>query len=401
MKLAYLINQYPKVSHSFIRREILALEELGHEIFRFTIRPPGPDIVDPGDIEERNKTKVILSVSPLGLLWALLWAFFSVPFSLAKAFSVSTRLGRKSKRGILRHWAYLAEACILKTWLSKNGVEHTHAHFGTNSTTVAMLCKILGGPSFSFTAHGPEEFDDPVGLSLGEKIKHSKFVVGVSNFGCSQLMRQCPYRQWHKIKVVHCAVDNSFLTAAGNEVPDNQRVVCVGRLCEQKGQFLLLDAVFLLKKANCHVDLVLAGDGEMRELIETRIKELDLHLQVRITGWVNGEQVRKELEESRAMVLPSFAEGLPVVIMEALALGRPVISTYVAGIPELIQHGVNGFLVSPGSAKILADCLRKVLLTDSAKLTDMGREGARRVARDHNAIVEARKIAGFFENCNC
>ena len=398
MKLAYLINQYPKVSHSFIRREILALEELGYHIFRYTIRPTRPEeLIATEDIAERENTRAILSVSITRLFSALLWTFLSVPLVFIKAFIISTRFGWINKRGVLKHWAYLAEACILRGWLMRNKIGHIHAHFGTNSTTVVLLCKILGGPSFSFTVHGSELFNDPVGLALSEKINHSKFVVAISSFGCSQLMRHCPYSQWRKIKIVHCAVDDTFLGCKPTTLPNNNRLVCVGRLSEEKGQLLLLEAVCILKKSKFDLEVVLAGDGEMREVIENRIKELDLEKQVKITGWIDGNEVRQQIINSRAMVLPSFAEGLPVVIMEAFALGRPVVSTYIAGIPELVENEINGFLVPAGSVGHLATALKKVLSTDLAILQKMGQEGMRRVAMDHSARDEAKKLASFFK----
>ena len=397
MKVAYLTNQYPKVSHSFIRREILALEELGHEIFRFSLRPTGAnDVVDPEDIAEREKTRAILSVGFLGLFSAFIQTFLSIPFCFMRAFALSIRLGRMNRRGVLIHWIYLAEACVLKKWLTRIGVSHVHAHFGTNSTTVVLLCKFLGGPPFSFTVHGPDEFDDPAGLALGEKIMHAKFVVAISNFGCSQLMRQCEYYQWKKIKKVHCVVNNSFFKGTLTAIPKNNRFVCVGRLCEQKGQLLLLDAISILAKAKIDFKLIFAGDGEMRAVIEQRIKELGLEKQVTITGWIDSMEVRKEITKSRAMVLPSFAEGLPVVIMEALALGRPVVSTYVAGIPELVKDGINGFLVPAGSVVPIANALKKIVSADPEELQIMGEDGMNRVKKNHSAISEAKKLASFF-----
>ena len=375
----------------------MALEELGIEICRYTIRQPDTEVIDAEDIIERKKTRTILSVGLLGLLLALVRTLISAPLYFIKAFRVSTHLGAMNKRGILIHWAYLAEACVLRRYLARKGVKHVHAHFGTNSTTVALLCKVLGGPQFSFTVHGPEEFDDPGGLALGEKINKSDFVVAITSFCCSQLMRHCSVDQWHKIKKVHCTVDHSFLKNKPTPVPDNKRLVCVGRLCEQKGQLLLLDAFSILAEDKFDFELIFAGDGELRGVIENRIKELGLEKQTKITGWIDGNQVRQEIIKSRALVLPSFAEGLPVVIMEALALGRPVVSTYVAGIPELVKDGRNGFLVPAGSTTALADVLKTVLSADLSVLEQMGKHGSQCVAQDHNARIEAKKLASLFK----
>lgn len=397
LKLAYLVNQYPKVSHSFIRREILALEKLGVQVVRYSMRPvPVDGLADRQDIEEHGKTVAILAAGLVVLLAAALRAFFAAPVAFVRAFKAATVMGRKSERGVLRHWAYLVEACLLKQKFTVNGISHVHAHFGTNSTVVAMLCKLIGGPGYSFTVHGPEEFDDPVGLSLGDKIAHSRFVVAISSFGRSQLMRQCSCDQWPKIKMVHCAVDDTFLRAEALEVPVAPRLVCVGRLCEQKGQLLLLEALKVLAEHGIDFEMVLAGDGEMRGEVEKRIQEYGLQSKVQITGWISGEQVKEHILASRAMVLPSFAEGLPVVIMEALALQRPVVSTYVAGIPELVKNGENGWLVPAGSVSDLVQALKEVLAASPEELQRLGSVGAAKVAEQHHAVVEAQKLLTFF-----
>src|SRR5439155_26884638 len=209
--------------------------------------------------------------------------------------------------------------------------------------------------------HGPEEFDHPEALALDEKIEHAAFVVAVSSFGRSQLYRWCPPAQWGKIRVVHCGVDASFLGGDPVPVPDVPRVVCVGRLAEQKGQILLLRALAVLAAEGITCELVLAGDGPLRPAIEAETARLRLAGCVRITGWLDGAAVRREIESARGLVLPSFAEGLPVVLMEALALGRPVVSTFVAGIPELVRDGVHGWLVPAGDVDALAGAVGELL----------------------------------------
>jgi len=180
-------------------------------------------------------------------------------------------------------------------------------------------------------------------------------------------------------------------------VPDVPRVCCVGRLNEQKGHTLLIEAVAKLVREGVDVQLVLVGDGELRGAIEKRIAELGMQANVTITGWASGDVVRREILASRAMVLPSFAEGLPVVIMEALALGRPVISTYVAGIPELIEPGVCGWLAPAGSVDATAEAIRECLATDVKTLTRMGAEGRRRVLAMHDVRESARRLKALLE----
>jgi colanic acid/amylovoran biosynthesis glycosyltransferase len=397
LKVAYLVNQYPHVSHSFIRREIVALETQGLTVERFSIRRPPVDLVDPADRAEQQKTRVLLGVGSLGLLTSLLATAWRGPAAFFAALRAAVRLGRRSDRGILRHIAYVAEACVLLGWLRRAGdIDHLHAHFGTNSAAVALFTRLLGGPRYSFTVHGPEEFDHPVELSLPEKIAHATAVIAVSDFGRSQLYRWIPYTEWPKVHVVRCGVDAAFLAAGPQPVVDNRRLLCVGRLSEQKGQLLILEALAGLAKQGIGFEMVLAGDGPMRAVVEERVRDLALGASVRITGWVSNDDVRKELLAARILLLPSFAEGLPVALMEALALGRPAISTYVAGIPELLQDRVNGWLIPAGSIEALTAAIKEALETPAAALAAMGRAGAAAVATRHDANREAARLAELF-----
>ncbi len=398
MTIAYLVNQYPKVSHSFIRREIAGIEACGIQVARFSIRSCGSELVDEEDKRELEKTRFVLGIGKVGLLFALLRVAITRPIRFLSALWLMLQVGRKSDRGVLRHLAYLAEACVLLGWFSELGIAHVHAHFGTNSTTVAMLCRALGGPPYSFTVHGPEEFDKAEAIALTEKIKRAAFVVAISSFGKSQLYRWCEHEQWSKIQVIHCGVDDMFLTQAPIPVPDQPRLVCVGRLCEQKGHLLLLEAAGQLVAEGLSFMLVLVGDGPLRTEIETMITRLGLQDHVEITGWASNSEVHQHILASRAMVLPSFAEGLPVVVMEALALSRPVISTYVAGIPELVEPEICGWLVPPGSVEALTNAMRTALQLPVEKLEQMGRVGAFRVAQQHDAAIEASKLAALFRS---
>ncbi|HEX6242276.1 MAG TPA: glycosyltransferase, partial [Polyangiales bacterium] len=243
MRIAYLINQYPAISHTFVRREIEALEALGMQVERFSLRQMSSDsLLDPLDVQENERTCALLDGGVTGLISPLVRVLGSRPDAFARAEFLAAKTGLHSERGILRHQAYLAEACRLVEELQQRGVEHVHAHFGTNSAEVAMLAHELGGPSYSFTVHGPEEFDKPDLISLREKIARAAFVVAVSSFGQSQLYRYCDAKDWSKVHVVRCGVDATYMRRAPTPVPDVPRLVSVGRLCEQKGQLLLVKA---------------------------------------------------------------------------------------------------------------------------------------------------------------
>lgn len=406
MRVAYLINQYPKVSHTFVRREMQALEARGVDVVRVSIRDMRADVTahsDDDDRRELSRTHVLLGADKRGTAAALVAALASAattPSRLKDATALAVRLARQADRKAV-HAAYLLEAARLKTLCDRERVDHVHAHFGTNSATVAALCAALGGPPFSFTAHGPEEFDRPFELALGEKIARAAFVVGVSSFGRSQLLRHTPAAQWDKVKVVPCGVDDAFLAATHvTPPPAAHQLVCVGRLCEQKGQLLLVDAVAaarprLAAQGVADLRVTLVGDGELRGVVEARARETGVDDVISVTGWASGAEVRAALQGARALVLPSFAEGLPVVIMESLALERPVISTYVAGIPELVDAAC-GWLVPAGAVAPLADAIVDAVTADVTVLAAKGAVGRARVVARHDAKIAAAMLEAHF-----
>jgi len=400
LRVAYFVNQYPKVSHSFIRREIKALERQGVAVQRIALRGWDGELADADDWRERERTRYVLRAGLAGLLPAVLLSLLSRPLRFLKALRLALRLGWRADRPWPYHLIYLAEACRILPWLHDFGARHVHAHFGTNSAEVVMLAHALGGPPFSFTVHGSEEFDKPQSLKLREKVGQAAFVVAISSFGRSQLCRWVPHADWAKIKVVHCGLEAAFHEVPPVPVPAAPRLVCVGRLCEQKGQLLLVEAVGRLVRKGLPLELVLAGDGEMRGEIECLIARHRLEKHVRITGWIAGDRVREEILAARALVLPSFAEGLPVVIMEAMALRRPVLTTYVAGIPELVRGGEHGWLVPAGDADALAGALEELLAAPPEALAAMGEAARAQVLQRHSIDVEAGKLARLFQGAS-
>lgn len=395
MRVAYFVNRYPAVSHTFIRREIRALEALGVSVVRFALRP-GADLADDDDKAEVKRTRFILETAVSTILGCFARTAVTQPYSLASTIGLAISLGWKSETGILRHLVYAIEATVLASWCRQERVEHVHAHFGTNPAAVVMLMQRLFGIPYSFTAHGPDEFEKAPLLAVEEKLKHAKFVVCASSFGRSQYMRWSAPELWHKIVVVHCGLDRAFFERTITPPPSNLRLVCVGRFDERKAQVLLVAAARRLHDEGIPCEIVLAGDGPMRPRIEAAIREAKLEKWVTITGWISGERVRTEILAARALILPSFSENLPVVLMEALALGRPVISTYVAGIPELVSPGKSGWLVPAGDDGGLAEAMREALTTPTERLSAMAEIGRRHVAEAHDAALEALKLRDLF-----
>jgi glycosyltransferase involved in cell wall biosynthesis len=393
LRIAVLVNRYPSVTHSFIRREILGLERAGTRVLRVSIGRAPEALVDPLDREEAERTRVVLANGVPGLAAALAAALLSRPRAVLGAARLAAALARESDRGRLWHLAYLAEACVLLRWCRAERIVHVHAHFGTNGCAVAALLRALGGPPYSFTVHGPEEFGRP--LALAAKRAGAAFVVTPSEHGRRELERISGGASGVPVHVIRCGVDAGFLDAEPAEIPAAPRLVCVGRLLPRKGHALLLDAVAALARADVACELVLIGDGPERPALEARSRALGIAASVRFRGWTGEEQVRRDIVAARALVLPSFAEGLAVVLMEALALGRPVVCSDVGGHAELVESGVNGWRIPAGSQEALVAALREVLGSAPAELARLGRAGHARVRERHDAGREAARLAAL------
>jgi glycosyltransferase involved in cell wall biosynthesis len=396
LRVAYLVNQYPKVSHTFIRREILALERQGVTVRRFALRGWDAEVVDPADIAEKARTRHLLADGLLPLAGAVLHSALRRPGATWKAFRAAMAMSRHSVRPWPYHLIWLAHACRLSEWLEGEGITHLHAHFGTNSTDTAYLLHLLGGPDYSFTIHGADEADNARNLNFPRKVGGAKFVAAISSYTRSQLLRHIDPADWHKVRVVHCGLEADFFAPAPAPLPESPVLLCIGRLCGEKGHAVLLEAFGALVGTHPDCRLVLAGDGELRARIEARIAALGLGDRVTITGWIGSDEVRRLITESTVLVQPSLMEGLPVVIMEAMAQHRPVISTYIAGIPELVQPDRTGWLVPAGEVESLTGAMAAALDTPRAELAAMGAAAAERARARHDIDTEAAKLAALF-----
>lgn len=394
MRIGYLMNTYPVTSATFIRREIAALEALGMDVSRFAIRPWDQALVEPADHAEAARTHYLLAPGALRLVGSMLAETLTNPQAVLSALGSMWTMARAAGQGaVIRHVAYLLEAVHLKRVAA--GCDHIHAHFSTNTAAVALLCRRLGGPDFSFTAHGPDEFDDPKASSLALKLAEARFAVAITQFARSRLALAGGAGIWDKLHVVQCGVDLAELTPA-SPAPDDAPFVCVGRLCPQKAQVLLVQAMAEVVQTHPAARLVLIGDGETRAEIEALIDRHKLHKVVELRGWADGSAVKAAISNSRAMVLPSFAEGLPIVIMEAFALGRPVISTFIAGIPELVDRD-TGWLVPAGDVAALTGAMRDCLDAPNPQLAAMGQTARKKVEARHDIRASAARLKALFE----
>ncbi len=401
MKIAYLVNTYPRASHTFIRREIRALERRGLHVHRFAMRSERASLVDPADLAEDDVTEHVLHMPKGRLVAAALRWMFSHPTQTATAAGAALRCGARGAGGTagtggrLRHLIYMVEAAYIAQRCAALKIDHLHAHFGTNSATVAMLAHLLGGPRYSFTVHGPEEFDAPVALALGEKMQHAAFTVAISSFGRSQLYRWAALADWKKLNVVHCGIEPEQFPTPNAPPTGGPHLVAIGRLSEQKGFSLLIEAVSLTVATHPDLRLTLVGDGPMRPEIEALIAANGLSRHITLAGWQDEVGVKHALAAAQALILPSFAEGLPMVVMEAMAAGRPVIATAIAGVPELVVAGETGWIVPAGDAVALAEAIAALARTPPDALAAMGKAARTRVFERHDIDIEAAKLAGL------
>ncbi|MFT4012090.1 MAG: glycosyltransferase family 4 protein [Paracoccus sp. (in: a-proteobacteria)] len=393
MRIGYLVNTYPRPSHSFIRREVVALENLGLKVHRFAMRGDQGALTDSGDIAEHARTERILEAGGRRLLADL-------ASHLPRAFGPAMRLARGRARAgessLALQIIYMAEGARIARRARELGLAHIHAHFGTNSARVAAYARLFGGPPFSFTVHGPEEFDKPQALDLAGKLALSEFCVAVSSFGRSQIHRWAAPEDLDKIQVVHCGLDLTRWDAPAPLPAGPLHLVAVGRFAEQKGFGLLIRGFAQAWRLDPRLRLSLVGDGELRPMIQSIIAAEGMAQSVQLLGWQDEAGVRKALDAAHALVTPSFAEGLPVVIMEAMARARPIIATYIAGIPELVRPGQEGWLVPAGDASALAQAMLDAAATPPEVLAQMGLAARARVSERHDIRESARQLAQLF-----
>lgn len=401
MSLAYLVNTYPRASHSFIRREIAALEAAGHPVLRLAMRSDRAALRDPADLAEDALTEHVLQEGALRLAASALTQAVRAPgramaaLRLAMACGARGAGGGPGTGGRLRHLVYWVEALHVAARLRAERITHLHAHFGTNSTTVAMLAAGIAGLPFSFTTHGPEEFDAPRALALDLKIARAKFAVAISSYGRSQLCRWAAPKDWDKIAVVHCGIEPVRFSAPAPLPDGGPHLVAVGRMAGQKGLPLLIQAMALAAPTLPGLRLTLVGDGELRPVIEAAIAAHGLQDRITLAGWQDEAGVRTALAKAQALILPSFAEGLPVVAMEAMAAGRPVIATAIAGLPELVTPD-TGWLVPAGDAPALARAIAALAATRPETLAAMGQAARARALDRHDVTREAARLAALF-----
>jgi colanic acid/amylovoran biosynthesis glycosyltransferase len=399
--IGYLTDHYPAVSHTFIQREVLALRRRGIDVRTFSIHRVGAEhVLSREDHAAFTTTTALLPVGRGALVWAHVGALARHPRAYLGALRDALRTPAESPRGRLWQVFYFAEAVLLWRACRRAGIRHVHAHFTSPAADVAHHCARFarrarrGQASWSFSAHGVD-IDDADQAALAEKVRDADLVVCVSDAGRSRLMALVDEPEWSKLQVVHCGVDLEAFPPVGREASAGFSILSVGRLVAVKGYGVLVEAVASLVAADLDARLTLVGDGPQRGALEAFVSQRGLSDRVRFAGRVGQDEIGAYYRAADVFCLPSFAEGVPVVLMEAMASGLPVVSTRVNGIPELVEDGVSGLLVAPGRSDLLAAALRE-LAEDPAHRAELGQAGRARVAEAFEVDACAAQLAGLF-----
>jgi glycosyltransferase involved in cell wall biosynthesis len=402
MRIAYITGRYPAISHTFITREVRALRERGVEIDTFTVwATDEASLLSQVDREERASTYALLPLR-LRTLAAHLAAFRAGPRAYVAMGRQALALRRSGLRGFVMALAWFAEAGALWHQCARREIRHVHAHINGTAPVLAMLAaqlgNSLGGPEWrwSMTVHGPSEFYDSLQERLGEKVRAATFVVCISDFARSQLMGMVEAEHWPKLRIVHCGVDTeAFGPAPGRDDDRPVRILNVGRLTPVKGQALLVEALAQLRADGVEAALTIVGEGPARAEIESAARRLGVAEHVSLLGAVGQGEIRALYEEASIFCLSSFAEGVPVVLMEAMAMEIPVVAPAIMGIPELVESGVSGVLVRPGRADQMADAVRDLARSPEAR-AKLGRAARRTVLDEFEIDRSAEQLAALF-----
>ena len=395
--MAYLVSQYPAISHTFILREVLALRQLGFEISVASInsadRPPAGMTKE--EKQETERTLYVKRVPVLRLLACHLRQLLRSPSRYFAALFFALRSGGCDLRGVAYGFFYFAEAAVIAEWMRTLGLNHLHVHFATPASAVGLIVSRLSGCGLSITVHGPDEFYDVSRYRLAEKIAGASFLCAIGNFARSQLMKLSPVEHWSKFEVTPLGVDTASFSRQHRYHEAPFEILCIGRLVPAKGQHILISAVRELADRGRQVRLRFVGDGPDRQSLERQACAQCVDDLIVFEGSVNQDRIRDFYNRADAFVLPSFAEGIPVVLMEAMAMQLPCVTTRITGIPELIRDGIDGLLVVPSDEGELADAIER-LIADPELRCSLACAGRKRVVERYNLSTNIRRLAEVF-----
>jgi colanic acid/amylovoran biosynthesis glycosyltransferase len=404
--LAYISARYPWVSHTFIQSEVEALRELGVTVDTISVRTvPAEEGRSAHDRHALATTRGLLPASRPAMARAALDMLRHPGATASMVRYGLARAGRSPKRALWQLF-YAVEAVLLWRHCRALGVRHVHAHMANVACDVARLtCHFARRTgeadaeqwTWSFTMHGSAEFFSVRDHDLGGKVAAADLVVCISDFCRAQMMAWSGSEHWSKLHVVHCGIDPDRFALAERSGERRNRILCVGRLVAPKGQGLLLDTVAELRRRAIECELVLVGDGDDRAAFEAQAERLGIADRVEFTGSVGQDDIAELYADSDVFCLASFAEGVPVVLMEAMATGLPVVAPAIMGVPELVDDGVSGMLVPPGRVDLLADALAE-LLGDPERRATMGKAGREAVLDRFDRRASAAQLVELFDD---
>lgn len=397
-RIAYLVSRYPAISHTFILREVTTLRELGFDICVASINSPDRSI-EKLTATERDEQAQTFYLKQAGIAAALNSQFkvmMSRPLAYFKTLAYALKLGGFDLKKLLFCLFYFVEAVMIGQWMQQKNLNHLHVHFANPAATVALLVNRLFGIDYSITVHGPDEFYNVNANYLPEKIQHAAFICCISHYAQSQLMAFSNPKHWDKFEISPLGVDPQRFDKREPRInPKPFNVVCVGRLVAVKGQAILLKAMTRLQHAGRDVHLYMVGDGSDRELLKELTHSLGLEALVTFTGAVNQDKILEYYQQADVFALASFAEGVPVVLMEAMAMGIPCVTTHITGIPELIEAG-QGLLTPPSDDEKLANAI--ILLMDNPNLYAQISSAAReKILRSYHLQNNTLRLAEIFK----
>ncbi len=398
LRIAYMTGEYLRVSpFVFIYREIEVLRKLGVHVETISIRNvDSRELVSDDQRREQETTFFVLGCSPWTFVRSHIACFLRRPMPYGRAKLLAWRTRAPGVKGFLRMVAYFLEAGVVADRIRARKLEHLHNHLADSSCTVAMLAAEIGGFSYSLSIHGPGIFYEPMLWHIGEKASRALFTRTISHFCRSQLMAFTPAEHWQRLHIVHCGIDPDAFAPAEQQ-GRGKHLLYIGRLAAVKGLPVLIDALKRVRERVPDVLLRVAGDGPDRHMLEAQVEESGLGAHVLFLGYRNQEQIAAHLRDSHLFVMSSFAEGVPVVLMEAMAAGVPVIATHIAGIPELIDDGRTGFLTPPGDAETLAERIVQVL-EDGELRARLAEAGRTKVELDFNSEREGAWLLEIMQN---
>ena len=403
--VAYLVSQYPALSHTFIEREIEGLREQGVRVETFSVRPCPPQALASATMKkEAKRTKVLLGAGPATWIRAHLDLVRRSPGAWSRGFARALRTGELRPRSRVWQVFYFGEAVVLQWLMRRAGLRHVHAHFANVAADVARHTAAIGrdvdGPDsgwcWSFTMHGPTGFESVRAADLAAKARSADGVSCITDFCRSQMMWLVEPEHWDKMALVRMTVDpQSYLPPEQPREHDGPvRLLNVGRLVPEKGSPVLLDALDLLRSRGVAVEAKLVGAGPLETTLTEQIERRGLGDSVTLTGPIGQDDLPQLYRWADVFVLPSFQEGLPVVLMEALSTQLPVVTTQIAGVAELVRDGESGAVVPAGRADKLADAIER-LATDPALRAQQGRAGRERVLAEFTAATAAPAARDF------